>query len=124
MVDSFLQCELRALSAVRVKPGAGQRSLLSLEVWPRITSRSVCPAARPTASRPCVLAAPNEVLSSVAKSTVTKATSCDELFGSFAEAAFVTALRLFTGVDIQGHKDFKKILCGQFTVQSCAPLSA
>jgi hypothetical protein len=33
---------------------------------------------------------------------VTKAASCDELFGSFSEAAFVTALRLFTGLDIQG----------------------
>src|SRR5216683_4299170 len=116
MVDSFLQCELRALSAVRVKPGAGQRSLLSLEVWPRITSRSVCPAARPTASRPCVLAAPNEVLSSVAKSTVTKATSCDEFFGSLAEAAFVTALRLFTGVDIQEHIELKERLFSVFFV--------
>jgi hypothetical protein len=36
---------------------------------------------------------------------VTKAASGDELFGSFAEAAFVTALRLFTGLDIQGHKE-------------------
>ncbi|HEV8072884.1 MAG TPA: hypothetical protein VGP21_02040, partial [Opitutaceae bacterium] len=52
----------------------------------------------------------NEVLSSDAKSTVTKAASCDELFGSFAEAAFVTALRLFTGLDIQEHKDRKEIL--------------
>src|ERR1017187_3643863 len=105
MVDSFLQCELGALSAVRVKPGAGQRSLLCDEVEPLGTNRSVCPAARPTASRPCVLAAPTEVLSSVAKSTVTKPASCDELFGSFAEATFVTALRLFTGLDIQDTKD-------------------
>jgi hypothetical protein len=40
---------------------------------------------------------------------VTKAASCDELFGSFAEAAFVTALRLFTGLDIQDHKGRKEI---------------
>jgi len=79
--------------------------LLRDEVEPLIANRSVCPAARPTASRPRVLAAPNEVLSSVAKSTVTKPASSDELFGSFSEAAFVTALRLFTGLDIQGRKD-------------------
>jgi hypothetical protein len=36
---------------------------------------------------------------------VTKAASCDELFGSFSEAAFVTALRLFTGLDIQEHRE-------------------
>jgi hypothetical protein len=35
---------------------------------------------------------------------VTKPASSDELFGSFSEAAFVTALRLFTGLDIQGRK--------------------
>jgi hypothetical protein len=35
---------------------------------------------------------------------VTKAASSDELFGSFAEATFVTALRLFTGLNIQGRK--------------------
>jgi hypothetical protein len=42
--------------------------------------------------------------------SVTKAASGDELFGSFAEAAFVTALRLFTGLDIQEHKDRKESL--------------
>jgi hypothetical protein len=41
---------------------------------------------------------------------VTKAASGDELFGSFAEAAFVTALRLFTGLDIQDHIDLKERL--------------
>jgi hypothetical protein len=38
---------------------------------------------------------------------VTKAASGDELFGSFAEAAFVTALRLFTGLDIQEHREHR-----------------
>jgi hypothetical protein len=41
---------------------------------------------------------------------VTKAASGDELFGSFAEAAFVTALRLFTGLDIQAHRAQRKVV--------------
>jgi hypothetical protein len=47
---------------------------------------------------------------------VTKAASGDELFGSFAEAAFVTALRLFTGLDIQEHKELKESLFSVFFV--------
>src|ERR1035437_9500793 len=101
MVDSFLQCELKALSAVRVKPGTGQRSLLRDELVLLLASRSVCPAARPTASRPRTLARSGEVRSPNAKSTVTEAASSDEPNGPFSEAAFVTALRLFTEWDIQ-----------------------
>jgi hypothetical protein len=47
---------------------------------------------------------------------VTKAASGDELFGSFAEAAFVTALRLFTGLDIQAHIELKERLFSVFFV--------
>src|ERR1035437_6675177 len=101
MVDSLLQCELKALSAVRVKPGTGQRSLLRDELVLLLASRSVCPAARPTASRPRTLARSGEVRSPNAKSTVTEAASSDEPNGPFSEAAFVTALRLFTEWDIQ-----------------------
>src|ERR1035437_3282946 len=101
MVDSFLQCELKALSAVRVKPGTGQRSLLRDELVALLASRSVCPAARPTASRPRTLATSGEVRSPNAKSTVTEAASSDEPIGPFSEAASVTALRLFTEWDIQ-----------------------
>jgi hypothetical protein len=90
-----------ALSAVRVKPGAGQRSSLRDELGVLIANRSVCPAARPTASRPRALATSREVRSLNAKSTVTKPASCDEPKGPFSEAAFVTALRLFTVLDIQ-----------------------
>src|SRR5260221_5401202 len=56
MVDSFLPCELMALPAVRVKPGAGQRSLLRDELKAPCTTRSLCPAAGPPAGRLCVLA--------------------------------------------------------------------
>src|ERR1035437_2650854 len=101
MVDSFLQCELMALSAVRVKPGARQCSLLNFELKVPDAARALCPAARPTASRPRALATLGEVRSPNAKSTVTQPASCDEPFGPFSEAAFVTALRLFTEWDIQ-----------------------
>src|SRR5688572_9991456 len=67
MVDSFLQCELTALSAVRAKPGAGQGSLLCGELDARDASRSLCPAATPAASRPCILVTPEEVRPSGAK---------------------------------------------------------
>src|ERR1035437_7064684 len=101
MVDSLLQCELKALSAVRVKPGTGQRSLLRDELVARLTSRSVCPAARSTASRPRTLATSGEGRSPNAKSTVTEAASSDEPNGPFSEAPSVTTLRLFMERDIQ-----------------------
>jgi len=64
-------------------------------------ARALCRAARPTASRPRALAASGEVRSPNAKSTVTKPASCDEPFGPFSEAAFVSALLFFIGRDIQ-----------------------
>ena len=94
-----------ALSAVRVKPGARQCSVLNDELKVSAAARALCPAARPTASRPRVLATPREVRSPNANSTVTKPASCDEPFGPFSEAAFVTALRLFTALDIQAAVD-------------------
>ena len=75
--------------------------MLRDELVALLASRSVCPAARPTASRPRTLATSGEVRSPSAKSTVTKAASSDEPNGPFSEAAFVTALRLFTVWDIQ-----------------------
>src|SRR5687767_1807643 len=89
MVCSFLQCELGALSAVRVKPGAGQRSLLCDEVEPLGTDRAVRPAARPAASRPRVLATSSEVRSLEAKVTLTETAASDELFGPFSAAVSV-----------------------------------
>jgi len=79
MVFSFLQCELKALSAVRVEPGAGQRSSLRDEVEPLGANRSVCPAARPAASRARVLATLREVRSLKAKVTVATTAASDEL---------------------------------------------
>src|SRR6266513_3074120 len=67
MVDSFLQCELKALPAVRVKPGAGQRSLLRDELKAPCTTRSLCPAAAPAAGRPCVLVTAEKFRSSATK---------------------------------------------------------
>jgi len=90
-----------ALSAVRVKPGARQGSSLNDELKVPDADRALCPAARPTASRSRALATSGEVRSPNAKSTLTKAASCDEPFGPFSETAFVTALLLFIGSDIQ-----------------------
>ena len=75
--------------------------MLRDELVALLANRSVCPAARPTASRPRTLATSREVRSPNAKSTVTKAASSDEPNGPFSEAAFVTTLRLFTEWDIQ-----------------------
>jgi hypothetical protein len=99
-----LQCELRALPAVRVKPGAEQGSLLCDELDARGTERSLCPAAQPTASRSRALAAPRERCSLDAKVFVPKLASSDELKSPFSEASFVTALRFFVSrvLDIQG----------------------
>ena len=103
MVDSFLQFELKALPAVRVKPGAEQGSLLCDELKALDTDRSLCSAARPTASRSRALAAPRERCSLDAKVFVTKLASSDELKSPFSEASFVTALRFFVSrvLDIQ-----------------------
>src|SRR5688572_3525415 len=101
MVDSFLQCELRALSAVRVKPGAGQGSLLRDELEALDTDRSLCPAARPAASRPCVLATSREGCSPDAKVD----READRFFrratGPFSEAACFTTFVSIPVGDIQ-----------------------
>jgi hypothetical protein len=107
MVFSFLQFELKALSAVRDKPGAEQRSLLRGEVELLVTNRSVCPAAQPTASRLCALEASEVVLTPFAKVTVAQEASCDELNAPFSEASCATTLRFFMILDIQVSKDTK-----------------
>ena len=101
MVDSFLLCELRALSAVRVEPGAARRSSLCDEVKPLDTDRSIRTAADPTASGARVLAAAAEGRSAPAKVTVTRPAASDEPLGPFSAAVLVTPF--FTVLDIQGH---------------------
>src|SRR6185312_10516137 len=101
MVDSFLQCELKALSAVRVKPGAEQRSLLRDEFETLGADRSVCSAARPAASRPRALVTSAKVAFPEAKFNPAKAAPSDELFGPFSGAAFARAPLRFISLDIQ-----------------------
>lgn len=74
--------------------------MLRGEVEPLGANRSSCPAACPAAGRTRALATLEEVRSSKAKSTVTKAAASDEPNGPFSAAAFVTPL-LFTKLDIQ-----------------------
>src|SRR5512133_1462222 len=100
MVFSPLQCELEALSAVRVKPGTGQGSLLRGEVEPLFANRSACPVAWPAASRPRVLATLGKICSPKAKSIVARITASDEPWRPFSAAILATAL-LFTGLNIQ-----------------------
>ena len=100
MVFSFLQSELRALSAVRVKPGTGQGSLLRGEVEPLDANRSACPVADPAAGRIRVLATLGEVRSPKAKFTVARIAASDELFGPFSAAILATPL-FFVEMDIQ-----------------------
>src|SRR5215217_784455 len=100
MVSSFLQCELKALSAVRVEPGAGRRSSLRDEVEPLNANRSVRPAALATASRARVLATFGEVRSPKVKVTVATTAASDEPLGPFS-AAILATLFLVTESDIQ-----------------------
>jgi hypothetical protein len=100
MVFSFLQFELRALSAVRVKPGTGQGSLLRGEVEPLDANRSACPVAYPAACRIRVLATLGEVRSLEVKFTVSRIAASDELFGPFSAAILATPL-FFAEMDIQ-----------------------
>ena len=79
--------------------------MLPDEVEPRIGNRSVRPAARPAASRPRVLVAPDEALSPGVKATVTKSASCGKLGLLSSEADFVTTPLLFTESDIQDREE-------------------
>jgi hypothetical protein len=101
MVFSFLQFELKALSAVRDKPGAEQRALLRGEVELLGADRSVCSAAQPTASRLCALEVSEVVLTPFTKVTVAQEASCDELNAPFSEASCATTLRFCMVLDIQ-----------------------
>jgi len=77
--------------------------LLSDEVEPLDTDRSIRTAAGPTASRARVLAAAAEGRSAPAKVTVTRPAASDEPLGPFSAAALVTLL--FTHLDIQDTED-------------------
>lgn len=60
--------------------------MLCGELEALVADRSLCSAARPTASRSRVLAAPRELRSLDAKVFVTKVASSDEPKGPFSEA--------------------------------------
>src|SRR5688572_28956658 len=75
--------------------------MLCDELDARGANRSIHPAARPAASRSCVLAAPKEVRSLGAKFSVKKSASSDEPKGPFSEADFFTPSHLNMGLNIQ-----------------------
>src|SRR5688500_17386329 len=75
--------------------------MLCDELNARGANRSIHPAARPAASRSCVLAAPKEVRSLGAKFSVKKSASSDEPKGPFSEADFFTPSHLNMGLNIQ-----------------------
>src|SRR5687767_15386850 len=119
MVDSFLQCELRALSAVRVKPGAGQGSLLRDELEARDANRSLCPAATPAASRPCALATSVEVRSPNAKFDREALRFFRRASSPFSEADCFTPFLPFPAGNIQDAKERRSeqgIRIGCFTL--------